>query len=236
MNPSLLNGPTHEWFKRFRPRKIIINGVHYRGPREGIMNGLRSIYFYIRYLHLYLCYHWSNPDGPGFMAKLWMLISDHLFGRLYSFNQNTICRSPNHSSVLSKKQNIGWFLYNSSFYIGYQYPSLKTLEVLFLREPENEAPWDRSKSIGMSFVNAIVSDEDAQFELYGHYKIWWEWVGIWSTYYYTDTLVRKAVKDYIVQSKQGLGPFNFFHQFILKRAFVYIVYDPHSLWAMVYGK
>ena len=55
----------------------------------------------------------------------------------------------------------------------------------------------------MSFVNAIISEEDAQFELYGHHKIWWEYMGIWSTYYYTDTLVRKAVKDYIGQSQQG---------------------------------
>ena len=55
----------------------------------------------------------------------------------------------------------------------------------------------------MSFVNAFVSEEDAQIELYGHYNIWWGWGGIWSTYYYTDSLVRKAVKDYIEQSKLG---------------------------------
>ena len=72
-----------------------------------------------------------------------------------------------------------------------------------MREPENEPPDNRSKSMGMSFVNAIVSEEDDQFELYGHYKIWWEFGGIWSTYYYTYTLVQKAVKDYIIQSKQG---------------------------------
>ena len=77
---------------------------------------------------------------------------------------------------------------------------------MFLREPENEAAWDRSKSIGMSFVNVIILEEDSQFELYGHYKIWWECEGIWSTYYYTYTLVEKAVKDYVEQSKQGLGP------------------------------
>ena len=76
-------------------------------------------------------------------------------------------------------------------------------KVLFLREPENEPPNGRSKSIGMSFVNAFVSEEDAQIELYGHYNIWWGWGGIWSTYYYTDSLVRKAVKDYIEQSKLG---------------------------------
>ena len=64
----------------------------------------------------------------------------------------------------------------------------------------------------MSFVNAIISEEDAQFELYGHYKIWWEYMGIWSTYYCTDTLVRKAVKDYIEQSQQGLGPLNLYNE------------------------
>merc|ERR1712203_792211 len=103
------------------------------GP-VGIINGLSFIYFYIRK-------QWLNPDGPVLMVKLLMRILDHLCGRLYSFNQNPICRSPNHSSVLSTKQNI----------------------VLFLREPENEAAWDRSKSIGMSFVNAIISEEDSQF-------------------------------------------------------------------------
>ena len=61
--------------------------------------------------------------------------------------------------------------------------------------------------MGMSFVNAIVSDEDAQFELYGHYEIWWDCAGIWSTYYYTKTLVRKAVKGYIEESKKGPAPF-----------------------------
>ena len=76
----------------------------------------------------------------------------------------------------------------------------------------------------MSFVNSLVSDEDAQFELYGHYKIWWNSTGIWSTFYYTNTLVRKAVKDYIEQSKKGSGPFNLFHQTITKSAFA-IVYD-----------
>ena len=54
----------------------------------------------------------------------------------------------------------------------------------------------------MSFVNSIVSEEDAQFELYGNYKIWWNWTGPWSTFYYTSTLVRKAIKDYIAQSKK----------------------------------
>ena len=92
-----------------------------------------------------------------------------------------------------------------------------------MREPVNEAPWDRSKSIGMSLVNAIVSEEDAQFELCGHFNIWWGWGGIWSTYYYTDTLVRKAVKDYIEQSKQGQGPFHLFHQTKTKRAFAIVM-------------
>ena len=55
----------------------------------------------------------------------------------------------------------------------------------------------------MSFVNSIVSKEDDQFELFGYYEIWWTFQGIWSTYYNTKTLVQKAVKDYIAQSKQG---------------------------------
>ena len=57
----------------------------------------------------------------------------------------------------------------------------------------------------MSFVNAIVSDEDAQFELFGHFKIWWDGTGIWSTYHYTKTLIQKAVKSYIELSKKGSG-------------------------------
>ena len=81
-----------------------------------------------------------------------------------------------------------------------------------MREPEKDYPTDRSKSIGMSFVNSIVSEEDAQFELYGHYNIWWDWQGIWSNYYYTNALVRKAVKDYIEQTKKGSGPFNLCHR------------------------
>ena len=84
-------------------------------------------------------------------------------------------------------------------------------KVLFLTESENELPDHRSKSMGMSFLNAIVAEEDAQFELYGHYEIWWTYVGVWSTYYYTLTLVRKAVKNYIGQSKQGSGLFNLFN-------------------------
>ena len=90
--------------------------------------------------------------------------------------------------------------------------SKKHWKVLLLREPENEALWDRSKSIGMSFVNSIISEEDAQFELYGHYKIWWSLQGIWSTYYYKNALVRKAVKGYIKQSQKGSGPFNLCHR------------------------
>ena len=82
-----------------------------------------------------------------------------------------------------------------------------------MRKSENEGPCDRSESIGTSFVNAIVSEEDAQFELFGYYTIWWNYVGIWSTYYYTDTLVRKVVKDFIEQSKQGSGPFYFLHYY-----------------------
>ena len=99
----------YEWFKRFRPAKIKpFNDFHYFSrPPVGIINGLRFIYFYIRY-------QWLNPDGPVFMVKLWMRILDHLCGRLYSFNQNPICRSPNHSSVLSTKQNIGRFFITKS--------------------------------------------------------------------------------------------------------------------------
>ena len=103
MNPSYLNGPLHEVAKRFRPtREIIIKLVqweHFPSLSEGILI-LRFVYCYIHYL-------WSKPDGPRFMVNLWMLILDRLFGRLYSLNQNPICRSPNHSSVLSKNQNIG---------------------------------------------------------------------------------------------------------------------------------
>ena len=77
-----------------------------------------------------------------------------------------------------------------------------------MREPENEAGWDESKSIGMSLVNAITVEEDAQFELYGYYKIWWECEGIWSTYYYTKALVERAVKDYIKHSNKGPSPKN----------------------------
>ena len=64
----------------------------------------------------------------------------------------------------------------------------------------------------MSFVNAMDSEENAQFELYGHFKIWWECEGIWSTYYYTYALVEMAVKDYVEQSKQCRGPFSLFHR------------------------
>ena len=106
MNPAYLNGPYHELAKRFRPaREMIINFLQWeRSPslREGIQF-LRAIYCGIRY-------QWSIPDGPVFMVKVWMVILDIFFGRLYSFNQNPICRSPNRSSVLSKKQNIGWCL------------------------------------------------------------------------------------------------------------------------------
>ena len=100
MNPSYLNGPWNENMKRFRKTDFVTGE---NGAPEGIINGLRFCCSFIRYL-------WSNPDGPVFMVKLWMLILDGLFGRFYSFNRNPICRSSNHSSLLSKKQNIGWFL------------------------------------------------------------------------------------------------------------------------------
>ena len=98
MNQSYLNGPLHELAKRFRPkRELLLKFVH------------RNIYaiYMLRYIYCYIRYLWSIPDGPVFMVKLWMLILDRLFVRLYSLNQDPICRSPNHSSVLSKNQNIG---------------------------------------------------------------------------------------------------------------------------------
>ena len=79
-----------------------------------------------------------------------------------------------------------------------------------MREPENEPGWDTSKSIGMSLVNGFTVEEDAQFELYGHYKIWWECEGIWSTYYYTKTLVQRAVTDYIQKKGEGPSSKNYF--------------------------
>ena len=79
-----------------------------------------------------------------------------------------------------------------------------------MREPENEPGWDTSKSIGMSLVNGFTVEEDAQFELYGHFKIWWECEGIWSTYYYTKTLVQRAVKDYIQKNEEGPSSKNYF--------------------------
>ena len=110
MNQSYLNGPLHEVVKRFRPTREFINtikkGEHYPSLSEGI-NFLRDIYNLCRSISIHL---WSIPDGPVFIVKVWMLILDRLFGRLYSFNQNPICRSQNHSSILSKKQNIGWFI------------------------------------------------------------------------------------------------------------------------------
>ena len=122
MNPSSWNGPVDEWNKRFRPPKIKFNELNYWGPPVrkfnelnywgppvGIINGLRWLYCFIRY-------QWSNSNGPVFIVKLWMLIADHFFGRIYSFNQNSICRNSNHSSVLSRKQNIGWFSHYSLNY------------------------------------------------------------------------------------------------------------------------
>ena len=106
MNPSYVNGPRHELAKKSRlAREIIVKlmkGDHYPSLSEGV-NFLRYIYCYMRYL-------WSIPDGPVFIVKLSMLMLDRFFERGYSFNQNPICRRPNNSSVLSKKQNIGWFL------------------------------------------------------------------------------------------------------------------------------
>ena len=102
MNQSYLNGPFQELNKRFRISVKIITEKRYL---SSLYQGIN----YLRFAYCYICYLWSKSDGPLFMFKLWMLILDRLFRRLYSFNQNPICRSPNHSSVLSKKQNIGWF-------------------------------------------------------------------------------------------------------------------------------
>ena len=105
MNPSYLNGQLHDMYKPFRPNDFshLSTGENQFKPWKWIDKGLRLLYIYIRYL-------WSNPDGPVFMVKLWMLILDRGFGRMYSFNRNPIRRSPNQSSLLSEKQNIGRFL------------------------------------------------------------------------------------------------------------------------------
>ena len=106
MNPSYLNGPLHELSKRFKPtRELMVKLIrrdHYPSLYEGLQL-LGGVYWVIHYC-------WSTRDGPVFIVKLWMLFSDVVFGKLYSFNQNPIWRNPNHSSVLSKKQNLGWFL------------------------------------------------------------------------------------------------------------------------------
>ena len=71
MNPSYLNGPHHDVFKRFRPNDFVRNG-NQQWPPTGIAGGfivLRFGYFYIRYL-------WSNSDGPVFMVKFLMMILD----------------------------------------------------------------------------------------------------------------------------------------------------------------
>ena len=112
MNQSYLNGPFQELNKRFPILVKIIAEKRYPSSLHQGINYLRFAYCYIRYL-------WSKSDGPVFMFKLWMLILDRLFGNLYPFNRNPICRSPNHSSVLSKKQNIGWFFKCSVLYVIY---------------------------------------------------------------------------------------------------------------------
>ena len=58
----------------------------------------------------------------------------------------------------------------------------------------------------MSLVNDITIEEDAQMEVIGYHKIWWECEGLWSTYYFTKALVQQAVKDYIKQSEEGSSP------------------------------
>ena len=112
MNQSYLNGQFHEFIKRFRRTEESTSdqeGTHFL--RSTLYTFLR-IYNYCHngFFVIYIRYLWSQPDGPDFIVKLLMLFLDAWFQRLYSFNRNPICRSNNHSSVLSKKQNIGWFL------------------------------------------------------------------------------------------------------------------------------
>ena len=112
MNQSYLNGPLHELIKRFHPIKelvkLLFSGDPYPTLREQIqlLGGVNWVQFILSAIH----YHWSTPDGPVFIVKLWFVFMDIIFGKLYSFHRNPICRNPNHSSVLSKKQNLGWFL------------------------------------------------------------------------------------------------------------------------------
>ena len=112
MNQSYLNGPFHEWSKRIHPYKELgkklFSGDQKPSLLEGIqlLGGVNWVQIILGGIH----HFWSIPDGPVFMVKVSMLMLDRFFERGYSFNQNPICRSPNHSSVLSKKQNLGWFL------------------------------------------------------------------------------------------------------------------------------
>ena len=102
MNESYLNGSFHEWVKRLREVRIQKNERNWH-----------KLCFWISVRYRYLRYVCSTPDGPLFIVKLLIAVLDYLWyygGRFYLFNQNPICRSSNHSSVLSKKQNIGWVL------------------------------------------------------------------------------------------------------------------------------
>ena len=98
MNQAYFNGPYHEWEKRFKKDAEEIPGV------------IHWLCYIILFHFCFIRYLWSIPDGPVFIVKLWILIMDVFYAGFYSFNKNPICRSQNHSSVLSKKQNIGWFL------------------------------------------------------------------------------------------------------------------------------
>lgn len=130
MNQSYLNGPIHELSKRFRFRfwikELTIKPFSrdYLFLLEVIQRGF--ILPVLGGIHLLL----SIPDGPVFIVKLWFIFIDVIFGKLYSFNQNPICRNPNHSSVLSKKQNLGWFLQYSLHNI--EDPPLKTVKSFIL--------------------------------------------------------------------------------------------------------
>ena len=108
MNKSYLNGPYHEIIRQLhRPMHRakdmtykLLQWDHFPSLREGILILRAVIYWAIRY-------YWSAPDGPVFIVKLWIWFLDIVFERFYSLNQSRICRTLNHSSILSKKQNMG---------------------------------------------------------------------------------------------------------------------------------
>ena len=98
MNPSYFNGPFHEWVKRFEKDATEVSGV------------INWLCYGILMHFCYICFLWSIPDGPVFIVKLLIAFLDKYLPSFYCLNQNPICRSQNHSTILSKKQNIEWFL------------------------------------------------------------------------------------------------------------------------------